>query len=214
MNYHQAREKMVNTQIARRGIRNPRILEAFRSVPRHLFVPQRSRAQAYADRPLPIDKNQTISQPYIVAYMTELLELQGEERILEIGTGSGYQAAILGKLAAEVHTIERHQKLAQTAQKVLERLDYHNIHVHLGDGTLGLPAFAPYDGVLVTAAAPLVPHPLLEQLKDGGKLIMPVGDRFGQILEMWQRKGEDFTKEKLTAVAFVPLLGTHGWSTP
>jgi len=202
---------MVKRQIARRGIQNPRLLEAFRSVPRHLFVPKRDRDHAYADGPLPIGEGQTISQPYIVAYMTNLLNLQGDEIILEIGTGSGYQAAILGELAAEVHTIERHEKLARKAQKLLEDLGYQNIRVHQGDGTLGLPEFAPYAAVMVTAAAPIVPRPLLEQLQDGGKLIMPVGERFGQTLELWQRQGEEFTTKKLAPVAFVPLLGKHGW---
>ena len=202
---------MVEEQIARRGIRDERVLEAFRNVPRHRFVPPRDRAHAYADRPLPIGKSQTISQPYIVAYMTELLNLQGDEIILEIGTGSGYQAAILGELAAEVHTIERHEKLARTSQNLIKQLGYENIHFHLGDGTLGLPEFAPYAAVIVTAAAPSVPHPLLEQLEDGGKLIMPVGERFGQTMELWQRVGEDFTTQRLAPVAFVPLVGKHGW---
>ena len=212
MDYQLAREEMVERQIARRGIQNPRLLEAFRAVPRHLFVPQRDRDHAYADGPLPIGEGQTISQPYIVAYMTDLLNLQGDEIILEVGTGSGYQAAILGELAAEVHTIERHEKLARKAKKLLEQLGYHNIRVHQGDGTLGLPEFTPYAAVLVTAAAPIVPRPLLEQLQDGGKLIMPVGERFGQTLELWQRQGEEFTTKKLAPVAFVPLLGKHGWN--
>jgi len=211
MDYQLACEQMVERQIARRGIKDARLLEVFRSVPRHLFVPKKNRDHAYSDGPLPIGNSQTISQPYIVAYMTDLLNLQGDETILEVGTGSGYQAAILGKIAAEVHTIERHEKLAHSAQKLLERLGYGNIHVHHGDGTLGLPEFAPYAGVMVTAAAPFVPRPLLEQLQDGGKLIMPVGERFGQVLELWQRQGEEFTKQKLTPVAFVPLLGKHGW---
>ncbi len=214
MNYQLAREEMVDVQIARRGIRDERVLEAFRTVPRHLFVPARDRDHAYADSPLPIGKGQTISQPYIVAYMTDLLNLQGDEIILEIGTGSGYQAAILGGLAAEVHTIERHDKLARAAQKRLSKLGYENIHVHQGDGTLGLLEFAPYAAVMVTAAAPAVPRPLLEQLQDGGKLIMPVGERFGQVMELWQRRGEEFTSKKLAPVAFVPLLGRHGWDTP
>ena len=213
MDYQLAREQMVERQIVRRGIQTPRLLDALRAVPRHLFVPMRDRAHAYGDTPLPIGKGQTISQPYIVAYMTELLNLQGDEIILEIGTGSGYQAAILGELAAEVHTIERHEKLARTAQKLLGRLGYDNIRVHHGDGTLGLPEFAPYAAVMVTAAAPIVPRLLLEQLQDGGKLIMPVGERFGQVLELWQRQGEGFTTKKLTPVAFVPLLGKYGWES-
>ena len=210
MNYQLAREQMIKRQIIGRGIKNPRLLEALQTVPRHLFVPKRERGHAYADSPLPIGEGQTISQPYIVAYMTELLNLQGDETVLEIGTGSGYQAAILGELAAEIHTIERHEKLARTAQKLLEQLGYHNIHVHQGDGTLGLPEFAPYAAVMVTAAAPTVPRPLLEQLEDGGKLLMPVGERFAQVLEIWQRQGENFTTHKVAPVTFVPLLGKYG----
>lgn len=211
MDYQPAREDMVDAQIARRGIQDERVLEAFRTVPRHLFVPTKDRGRAYADSPLPIGKGQTISQPYIVAYMTDLLKLQGDETILEIGTGSGYQAAILGELAAEVHSIERHKKLANTARKCLAQLGYDNVHVHLGDGTQGLPEFAPYAAVMVTAAAPIVPRPLLDQLEDNGKLIMPVGERFGQVLELWQRQGEEFNSQRLVPVAFVPLLGEHGW---
>ena len=210
MNYRRAREEMVERQIAQRDIQDPRVLEAFRTVPRHLFVPERNRGQAYADRPLPIGKGQTISQPYIVAYMTDLLNLQEDEVVLEIGTGSGYQAAILGELVAEVHSIERHDRLAQRAQERLAELGYENIHIHVGDGTLGWPELAPYDAIMVTAAAPVVPEPLLKQLKEGGKLVMPVGERFGQVLELWQRRGEDYTSKKLTPVAFVPLLGKHG----
>ncbi|MCD4801688.1 MAG: protein-L-isoaspartate(D-aspartate) O-methyltransferase [Anaerolineales bacterium] len=205
---------MVEGQIARRGITSPRILEAFLDTPRHLFIPKIQHLFAYEDGPLPIGKGQTISQPYIVAYMTERLNLGGEERVLEIGTGSGYQAAILGKLAAEVHTVERHPSLAKSAAQLLADLGYENIQVHLGDGTRGLLDFAPYDAIMVTAAAPDVPDPLLDQLADGGRLIMPVGGRGGQMLHLCQRRGEEIIRDNLTPVAFVPLIGDHGWPDP
>lgn len=214
MDYQRARERMVERQIARRGIDSPRVLEVFRSVPRHLFVPQNKREFAYSDGPLPIGRGQTISQPYIVAYMTEALDLQGEERVLEIGTGSGYQAAILGELAAEVYTVERHQDLAKTASQRLQDMGYENIHVIQGDGTEGLPEHAPFQGVIVTAAAPEVPRPLLEQLDEGGRLIMPVGSRGGQVLKLYQRREGDFSVKALSPVAFVPLIGEHGHSAP
>jgi len=209
-----ARKRMVEGQIARRGITSPRILEAFLDTPRHLFIPKIQHLFAYEDGPLPIGKGQTISQPYIVAYMTDCLNLGGEERVLEIGTGSGYQAAILGKLAAEVHTVERHPSLAKSAAQLLADLGYENIQVHLGDGTRGLPDFAPYDAIMVTAAAPDVPDPLLDQLADGGRLIMPVGGRGGQMLHLCQRRGEEIISDNLAPVAFVPLIGDHGWPDP
>ena len=205
---------MVERQIARRGISSPRILEAFSEIPRHLFIPENQHLYAYADGPLPIGKGQTISQPYIVAYMTMHLNLKGDEKVLEIGTGSGYQAAILGKLAGEVHTIERHSSLAKSASKLLEELGFNNIQVHQGDGTIGLPDFAPYGGIMVTAAAPDVPAPLLSQLADDGRLIMPVGGRIGQVLHLYQRRGKEITREDLAPVAFVPLIGDHGWAGP
>lgn len=209
-----ARKRMVEGQIARRGITSPRVLEAFLDTPRHLFIPKNQQLYAYEDGPLPIGKGQTISQPYIVAYMTEHLNLGGEERVLEIGTGSGYQAAILGKLAAEVHTVERHPSLAKRATQLLADLGYENIQVHLGDGTKGLLDYAPYDAIMVTAAAPEVPGPLLDQLADGGRLIMPVGGRAGQVLHFYQRRGEEIIRDNLTPVAFVPLIGDHGWPGP
>ena len=205
---------MVERQIVSRGITSPRILEAFLDTPRHLFIPKNQQLFAYEDGPLPIGKGQTISQPYIVAYMTEHLNLEGEERVLEIGTGSGYQAAILGKLAAEVHTVERHPSLAKSATQLLADLGFNNIQVHLGDGTKGLLDFAPYDAIMVTAAAPDVPAPLLDQLADGGRLIMPVGGRIGQVLYLYQRRGEEIIRDNLTPVAFVPLIGDHGWPGP
>ena len=208
---------MVAEQIAGRGIRDPRLLDAMRSVPRHRFVPPSERSQAYLDGPLPIGQRQTISQPYIVALMTELLALQGDETVLEIGTGSGYQAAILSRLARQVHTIERHAGLGETARAALEALGISNVTVHIGDGSNGLPAFAPYQGILVTAAAPGVPQPLLEQLAVQGRMVLPVGNQDGQVLECWVRRKPGgqalsaFDRRVITSVAFVPLRGRYGW---
>lgn len=209
-----ARKRMVEKQIAQRGITSPRILEAFLDTPRHLFIPDNQQLYAYQDGPLPIGKGQTISQPYIVAYMTHHLKLTGTERVLEIGTGSGYQAAILGKLAAEVHTIERHQSLGRSATHLLTELGFDNIIVHLGDGTNGLPEYAPFDAIMVTAAAPEVPLPLLDQLGEGGRLIMPVGARLGQVLNLFHKHENQIKREHLAPVAFVPLIGDHGWDSP
>ena len=209
--YQKERERMVNEQLASRTIRDPLVLSAMRKVPREQFVPPEHRHLAYADGPLPIGQGQTISQPFIVALMTQLLELQGEEKILEVGTGSGYQAAVLAHLAKSVHTIERHAPLARSAQQVFTQLGLENIHLHVGDGTQGYPKAAPYDGIIVTAAAPEVPRPLLDQLADGGRLVIPVGGRRGQYLQRWRRTGDDFKHETLEPVAFVPLLGEHGW---
>ena len=174
-------------------------------------MPQEYRYAAYDDSPLPIGFSQTISQPYIVALMTDLLGLKGDERVLEIGTGSGYQAAILGKVAGEVHTVEFVPELATRADKILKELGLDNVHVHIGDGSLGWPDNAPYAGILVAAAAPQVPKALLEQLDNGGHLVLPVGGRGMQNLEVWERKGEDFNSKIETAVAFVPLRGARGW---
>ena len=205
------RERMVRMQIEARGVRDPRVLEAMRTVPRHLFVPGHVIGSAYRDAPLPIGQGQTISQPYIVALMTELLELKGEEKVLEIGTGSGYQAAILGQLAAQVITVERIPQLAQEASELLVQLGYDNVHVKVGDGTLGWPDDAPYDAVIVTAASPQIPEPLKGQLTDGGRLVAPVGPRWTQELVRVRRRGDRYHSETLLGVAFVPLIGEHGW---
>jgi protein-L-isoaspartate(D-aspartate) O-methyltransferase len=202
---------MVERQIARRGITSPQVLEAFLETPRHLFVPENQLMYAYQDSPLPIGKGQTISQPYIVAYMTQHLDLDGDEKVLEIGTGSGYQAAILGRLASEVHTIERHKSLADGAGIILEKLGFKNITIHVRDGTNGLPEYAPFDAIMVTAAAPNVPLPLLDQLAEQGRLIMPVGGRFGQILHLYTKRKDQVHRKDLAPVAFVPLIGDHGW---
>jgi protein-L-isoaspartate(D-aspartate) O-methyltransferase len=207
------REKMVETQIKGRGVRDERVLSAMLKVERHRFVPKEYQAQAYADQPLPIGEGQTISQPYIVAYMAECLELSPADRVLEIGTGSGYSAAVLSRIAAQVYTVERFASLALSAGEHLRRLGYDNISILVADGTLGWPGMAPYDAIIVTAGAPRVPKPLLEQLAVGGRLVLPVGpDRLGQILIRVRRKDEDeYLEERLLAVQFVPLVGAEGW---
>ncbi|GAB4416835.1 MAG: protein-L-isoaspartate(D-aspartate) O-methyltransferase [Anaerolineales bacterium] len=207
--FAEARARMVTEQIEQRGIREPRLLEALRFVPRHAFVTAENLDLAYADRPLPIGFRQTISQPYIVALMTDLLKLKGDERVLEVGTGCGYQAAILSKLAREVHTMELVPELAERAKENLS--DYANVSVHVGDGSLGWPDAAPYDGILVAAAAPKAPKDLLAQLTDGGRLVIPVGGRNLQRLEVWTRKGEAYQTDSVISVAFVPLRGEQGW---
>lgn len=214
LSFETEREQMVENQLVRRGICSPRVLDAMRSVPRHAFVPLEYHFAAYADGPLPIGNGQTISQPYIVALMSELLELTGAERVLEIGTGSGYQAAVLGELANEVHTVERFPNLARSAQSTLKKLGYENVFVHVGDGSKGWTEFSPYAGILVTAAAPVVPQSLLAQLQDRGFLIIPVGSRGNQYLERWQRKGQTHECETILSVAFVPLIGEEGWREP
>ena len=211
--YTKARERMVEQQMRARGIRDERVLQVMLSTPRHLFVSPDLSHTAYNDSPLPISNQQTISQPYIVALMTELLELKGDERVLEVGTGSGYQAAVLAQIARQVYSLERIHDLANEARLVLSQLALENVEVHEADGTLGLPEHAPYDAIIVTAAAPHVPEPLKEQLCDGGRLVSPVGSRRGQMLERWRREGDDFSRERIASVAFVPLLGTHGWQS-
>lgn len=209
--YKSAREKMVTHQIKRRGIADDRVLQAIRRVPRHLFVPEEARQYAYQDIPVRIGKGQTISQPYIVALMTSLLDVKKGHQVLDVGTGSGYQAAILSELGAEVHSIERHPELAQAAEDLLRRLGYDSVFIHVGDGTQGLEEFAPYDRILVAAAAPSVPYPLLGQLKEGGKLVIPVGSRYAQTLEVWKKSEEGCQRETHSGVMFVPLVGKHGW---
>lgn len=207
------RAKMVRDQIERRGIKNEKVLSAMRKVPRHLFVPPEYQSQAYTDHPLPIDCGQTISQPYIVALMSDLILANPEERVLEIGTGSGYQAAILSYLVAEVHSIDRHADLVNKAKKVTKDLEIDNIHFYIGDGSQGLPDLAPFDAILITAAAPTVPAPLLKQLNVGGRLVLPVGERWSQRLERWTRISEEsFDQDINIPVSFVPLIGTYGWS--
>ncbi|OAG27199.1 protein-L-isoaspartate(D-aspartate) O-methyltransferase [Thermodesulfatator autotrophicus] len=209
--YQKARERMVQTQIAARGIKDPRVLAAMLKVPRHLFVEEALKDQAYGDYPLPIGEGQTISQPYIVALMTEALELKGPEKVLEVGTGSGYQAAILAELARWVYSIERYSSLARRAKRILESLGYNNVIIKVGDGTKGWPEAAPFDAIIVTAAGPKIPEPLIEQLKDGGRLVMPVGDEWSQYLIKVTKKGDQLIKENLGAVRFVKLVGEYGF---
>ena len=210
--YETARRLMVSEQIERRGIKNPRLLDTLRKVPRHLFVSAELEKKAYDDDPLPIGAGQTISQPFIVALMTSLLSLEGNENILEIGTGSGYQAAILANLAKTVHTIERHAELAEHAKSVLFALGLDNVFVHLGDGSLGWPEAAPYQAIIVTAAAPSPPAPLLEQLApENGRMVIPVGSFPEQDLQVWQMENGRLNNDSILPVAFVPMRGMYGW---
>lgn len=206
-----ARERMVLQQLAGRGIRDERVLAAMRKVPRHLFVDEALRDQAYGDFPLPIGHGQTISQPYIVALMTELLGLKGHEKVLEIGTGSGYQTAVLAELSRFVYSVERISALLFRAKNTLHGLGYCNVHIKLDDGTWGWRDNAPYDAILVTAGAPFVPDPLLEQLSDPGVMVIPVGDEFSQDLVRIKKLNGAITQETITGVRFVKLIGEHGW---
>ncbi|MBZ0157408.1 MAG: protein-L-isoaspartate(D-aspartate) O-methyltransferase [Alphaproteobacteria bacterium] len=209
--YQRMRDAMVDNQLIPRGIKDPRVLDAMRRVPRHLFMPEPVRYSAYDDIALPIGEGQTISQPYMVAIMTELLELKGEETILEIGTGSGYQAAILGELAREVYTIERLPHLAAEAVSRLAELGYDNVTVITGDGTKGLEERAPFDRILITAAAPEIPEILVRQLKENGIIVAPVGERYSQVLIKGRKSGGVLVEEFSTPCVFVPLIGEYGW---
>jgi len=193
------------------GIHDERVLAAMERVPRHLFVPPELLPYAYDDRPLPIGAGQTISQPYIVALSTQALELSPQDRVLEIGTGSGYQAAVLAELAGEVYTVERLPELSQTARERLERLGYRNLYFRVGDGTKGWPEEAPFDAILVTAAAPKVPQSLVEQLAEGGRLVIPIGGRESQDLWLMRRRTRRLEKVYLCPCTFVPLIGEEGW---
>lgn len=211
MDFEEQRQWMVEHQLREWGIRDSRVLEAMATVPREAFVPEDERDAAYYDGALPIGEGQTISQPFVVAHMTEMLELLGDELVLEVGTGSGYQAAVLSLLAREVHSVERIESLAQRARETLQSLGITNVQVHVGDGSKGWPEHAPYDAILVTCAGPSVPPPLVEQLADGGRLIIPVGPRGMQELVLVRRIANDIVKEKRAPVAFVPMIGEHGW---
>jgi protein-L-isoaspartate(D-aspartate) O-methyltransferase len=202
---------MVEEQIVRRGIHATRVLEAMREVPRHIFVPRKRRPWAYADGPLLLGHDQTISQPYIVALMTEALGLKGEERVLEIGTGSGYQTAILSRLAKQVYSVERIGELARRAREKLGKLGIRNVTVIVGNGSLGLPGETPFDAIIVTAAPPEIPEPLIEQLAEGGRLVLPVGEREAQELVKITKRGGVIDKESLGLCSFVPLIGREGW---
>jgi protein-L-isoaspartate(D-aspartate) O-methyltransferase len=212
--FEAARLAMIETQIERRGVRDARVLGAMRSVPRHAFVPPNLRAQAYEDAPLPIGGGQTISQPYMVAAMTAALKLIGNERVMEVGAGCGYQAAVLSKLVREVVTLEYRAELAAATARRLAEMHYDNIHVHCGDGTLGLPELAPFDAILVAAGAPAPPPPLLSQLAQGGRMVIPVGDLESQelrLIECVVRNRDIFQTTVLDSCRFVPLIGAHGW---
>jgi len=204
-------KEMVRRQIAARGISDPRVLAVMRDVPRARFVPPDSLGEAYADHPLPIGDGQTISQPYMVALMLECLRLRGHERVLEIGTGSGYQTALLAELCAEVYTIERIAALAEVARDRLSEMGCANVHTRIGDGTLGWPEEAPFDGIIVSAAAPRVPPPLLEQLAAGGRMAIPVGGVDGQELIVAERAGKSFRETRVCGCIFVKLVGEEGW---
>lgn len=211
MDYVAKRMEMVELQLKARGIVDSSVLKAMSEVPRHEFVPPELKDISYGDFPLPLSEDQTISQPYIVALMTEALELKGEEKVLEIGAGSGYQAAILSRIAKTVYTVERIDSLVLHAQNVLARLCYMNAHVVPGDGSVGLKQNAPFDAIIVTAACPHVPKALKEQLVEGGRMVVPVGDRNSQQLLKITLSGGEFVEKKLCDCAFVPLIGEDGW---
>jgi protein-L-isoaspartate(D-aspartate) O-methyltransferase len=204
---------MVEEQLKTRDITDPRVLQAMQDVPRHVFVPDNLQHLAYRDSPLPIGQDQTISQPYIVALMTQALQLSGHEAVLEVGTGSGYHTAILCELARQVFSLERHPDLADRAGATVASLGYNNVEIHVGDGSQGLPDMAPFDAIVVSAAAPAIPNPLRSQLAEGGRLVLPVGDRDSQWLERIWRYGDTWNIERITLVMFVPLVGKHGFSS-
>jgi protein-L-isoaspartate(D-aspartate) O-methyltransferase len=206
-----ARERMVKHQLVSRSIADERVLQAMGKIPRHLFISEALAGEAYNDHPVPIGEKQTISQPYIVALMTEALGLQGKENTLEIGTGSGYQTAILAELSSRVYTIERIKSLLVNARKLLAQLGYTNILFKAFDGTLGWKEYAPFDAIMVTAGAPSLPKPLIDQLADNGRMIIPVGDRYTQELIKVTKKGENLEQESLGGCRFVNLIGIHGW---
>ncbi|MGI9237165.1 MAG: protein-L-isoaspartate(D-aspartate) O-methyltransferase [Woeseiaceae bacterium] len=210
-----SRAQMVRRQIAGRGVRSEKVLDAMRKVPRERFLPKEQATWAYDDGPLPIGDGQTISQPYIVAYMTEALALEGGETVLEIGTGSGYAAAVLAEIAAEVYTIERIEGLAAMASSVLKDLGYDNVHVQQGDGTLGWPEHAPFDGIVVTAGGPDIPDTLKRQLRIGGRLVIPVGVNswYQDLIRVTRVAEDEFETDHLIPVRFVPLIGAEGWNS-
>ncbi|MFH1460778.1 MAG: protein-L-isoaspartate(D-aspartate) O-methyltransferase [Candidatus Omnitrophota bacterium] len=211
MEFQSLRKKMVEFQLMARGIKDTRVLDVFLKIPRHEFVPEELIKSAYEDCPLPIGNGQTISQPYMVALMTELLGLTGREKVLELGTGSGYQTAVLAELAKEVYSIERIKKLSKAAWEQLQRFNYSNVKLEVGDGSLGWAEFAPYDAIIVTASAPETPKILIEQLKDNGRLVIPVGGRFSQELLLIEKEPGEIKTHEICGCVFVPLLGEQGW---
>jgi len=211
MAFERERQRMVEEQIIGRGIRDERVLAAMRKVPRHEFLPEAMRGNAYVDQALPIGEGQTMSQPYMVALMTQILELTGTERVLEIGTGSGYQAAVLAELAGKVYTVERIKALAERARGVLDRLGYRSVALKVYDGTYGWKEMSPFDAIMVTAGAPHIPDALVEQLKEGGRMVIPVGDRYGQRLMKVVKTAGAVLSEQSVPCVFVPLIGNNGW---
>jgi protein-L-isoaspartate(D-aspartate) O-methyltransferase len=209
--YRLARERMVKNQLVPRGIKDKGVLTAMGKIHRHLFVEEALVGEAYNDHPLPIGNKQTISQPYIVALMTQALGFTGREKTLEIGTGSGYQTAILAELSEKVYTIERIRPLMENARSLLNRLGYTNILFKAFDGTIGWKEYAPFDAIMITAGAPAIPEPLLDQLADGGKMIIPIGDRFSQQLILVTKNGDSYREDNLGGCRFVDLIGTYGW---
>ena len=209
--YQSLRESMVKNQMESRGIRDPKVLEAFKKVPRHEFVNESLIDQAYSDHPLPIGDQQTISQPYIVALMTEALQIDSDDRVLEIGTGSGYQAAILAELAYRVYTVERNRTLYEKARKTIEKLGYYNIICRYGDGTLGWKEESPFDAIMVTAGAPEIPGPLVDQLSIGGRMVIPVGSTSSQMMIKLYRDEQGIHETELGGCRFVKLIGQRGW---
>lgn len=205
------RRQMVEYQLKGRGIKDTRVLEAFRKVPRHEFIPKDLKDKAYRDTPLPIGKNQTISQPYMVAAMTELAEIKPADRVLEAGTGSGYQAAILAELGAEVYSVERIPELAERAEEILQRLEYAVVYIRVADGTMGWEEEAPFDAIIVSAGAPEIPRPLLEQLGEQGRLVIPLEEGASQVLYLIRRTEDGFHKQRGERCTFVPLVGEYGW---
>jgi protein-L-isoaspartate(D-aspartate) O-methyltransferase len=212
--YEMLRERMIREQLIARDIHDRRVLEALRRVPRHTFVPGPYQHRAYDDGPLPIGDNQTISQPYIVALMTQMLELSLDDVVLEIGTGSGYQTAVLCALARMVYSLERYPSLGERANRTLNDLGYHNVEVYIGDGSQGLPDMAPYNAIIVTAAAPAIPGPLRMQMTNGGRLVLPIGDSHQQMLQRVRRLNDSWRVESTIPVMFVPLYGEHGFTPP
>jgi protein-L-isoaspartate(D-aspartate) O-methyltransferase len=211
INYEKERSRMVDEQIVGRGVKDERVLAVMRKIPRHEFLPEGIRGMAYNDSALPIGEGQTMSQPYMVALMTEFLGLKGTERVLEIGTGSGYQAAVLAELCQKVYTVERIKTVADKARATLDRLGYKSVAIKVFDGTYGWKEMAPFDAIIVTAGSPDIPAPLVEQLKEGGRLVIPVGDRYGQQLITVVKTAEGTITERSIPCVFVPLIGNHGW---
>jgi len=207
-----AKEEMIQRQLMPRGINDNKVIAAFRKVPRHEFIAKGSINISYADHPVSIGCNQTISQPYMVALMTQVLDLKGQERILEIGTGSGYQTAILAEICKEIYSIERFEELATKARETLDKLGYNNIEIKIGDGTQGWRESSPFDRIIVTAAAPDIPKNLIDQLENNGKMVIPIGGRLSQMLTLIEKHEGQISTKDICSCVFVPLLGRYGWN--